>query len=290
MDRTCLDRASEFDAARPSKYSFLKLPELKLSILASVFSYVLPPAIALTSAGFLWQVLVEVRHVPTYIVPAPLDVLKRLSSDFGFFAGHGIVTLFEAMSGFVIGCLIALVAAVLMSHSRYLERSILPLAILVKLTPVIAVAPLFVIWFGFGVMPKILIAALITFFPTLINGVTGFRSVDQGSLDFLRSLRASQREIFLKLRFPSALPYLFAAFRVSVPLSVIGAVVGEWFSADRGLGSVIIVANSNLDTITLFGAVFTLAFIGIGLTILVSILERKVLFWHESSMSDKTGK
>ncbi len=290
MDRTSLDTTKRFEAARPAKRFTVRLPELKLSVLLSALSYVLPPAVAILSAVLVWQVLVEVRNVPTYIVPAPFDVFKRLWSDFGFFAGQGMVTLAEAMSGFVIGCFVALMLAVFMAHSRYLERSLLPLAILVKVTPVIAVAPLFVIWFGFGVMPKILIAALITFFPTLVNGITGFRSVDQGALDFLRSLKASQREIFFKLRFPSALPYLFAAFRVSIPLSVIGAVVGEWFSADRGLGSVIIVANSNLDTITLFGAVFTLAFLGIGLTILVSVLEKKVLFWHESSISDKMGR
>jgi NitT/TauT family transport system permease protein len=165
-----------------------------------------------------------------------------------------------------------------------LERSLLPLAILVKVTPIVAVAPLFVIWFGFGAMPKVLIAALITFFPTLVNGVTGFRSVNPGAMDFLRSLRASRREIFFALRVPSSLPYLFAAFRVSIPLSVTGAVIAEWFSADRGLGSVIVVAHNDLDMPTLFGAIFALAFIGIGLTILVGLMERKALFWHESSV------
>jgi NitT/TauT family transport system permease protein len=131
-------------------------------------------------------------------------------------------------------------------------------------------------------MPKVLIASLITFFPVLVNGVTGFRSVDRGALDFMRSLRATRREVFIKLRVPSAMPYLFAAFRVSIPLSVIGAVVGEWFSADRGLGSVIIVAHSNLDMVTLFAAIFVLSFIGIVLTVMVMVIEGRALFWHES--------
>ena len=140
------------------------------------------------------------------------------------------------------------------------------------------------IWFGFGSFPKILIAALITFFPVLVNGMIGLRSVNPGALDFFHSLDASGREIFFKLRVPSSLPYLFAAFRISIPLSIIGAVVGEWFSGDRGLGSVIIVAHNDLLMPTLFSAVLTLAFIGISLTILVSYLEKRVLFWHESTI------
>ena len=247
------------------------------------FTYVVPPLLALTVVAIIWEIWIEVRDVPTYLVPAPSDVFAGLVEDPFLFVKEGVVTLTEAMAGFVLGSTVALVAAGLMAHSRVLERSLLPLAILVKVTPIVAIAPLFVIWFGFGMMPKILITALITFFPVLVNGITGFRSVDPGAMDFLRSINASRREIFLTLRLPSSMPYLFSAFRVSIPLAVIGAVVGEWFSADRGLGSVIIVAHSNLDMVTLFGAIVTLAIMGIGLTLAVSVAEKKALFWHESS-------
>lgn len=250
----------------------------------TAIGYIIPPVIALVIVTIGWELWTRVNNVPIYIVPAPSEILRRLIGDVGFFATEGAVTMSEALAGFAIGSAVALVGATLMSHSRFLERSLLPLAILVKVTPIVAIAPLFVIWFGFGPVPKILIAALITFFPVLINGITGFRSVDPGAMDFLRSIRASNREIFFAIRIPSSMPYLFAAFRVSMPLSIIGAVVAEWFSADRGLGSVIIVAHSNLDMVTLFGAVFTLAFIGIVLTILILLIERKVLFWHESSV------
>ena len=246
-------------------------------------SYVLPPVIALSVAGVAWEIWTRLTDVPTYLVPAPSVVLDRLAGDIWYFLGHGAVTLAEALAGFALGTVVALAGAVLMTQSRYIERSLLPLAILVKVTPVVAVAPLFVIWFGFGPAPKVLIVALITFFPVLVNAVTGFRSVDRGAMNFLRSVRASRREIFLKLRAPSAMPYLFSAFRVSVPLAVIGAVIGEWFSADRGLGSVIIVAHANLDMPTLFSAIFVLSFMGIGLTILLSVIEKRALFWHESS-------
>ena len=246
-------------------------------------SYVLPPVIALSVVGIAWELWTRLTDVPTYLVPAPSIVMDRLAGDIWYFMGHGAVTLAEALTGFALGTVVALTGAILMTQSRYIERSLLPLAILVKVTPVVAVAPLFVIWFGFGLAPKVLIVALITFFPVLVNAVTGFRSVDRGAMDLLRSIRASRREIFLKLRVPSATPYLFSAFRVSVPLAVIGAVIGEWFSADRGLGSVIVVAHANLDMPTLFSAIFVLSFMGIGLTILLSVIEKRALFWHESS-------
>ncbi len=249
----------------------------------SGLGYLLPPIIALSVAGAIWEIWTRAASVPTYIVPAPSVTLNRLVSDIWFFIGEGAVTLAEALAGFALGTLVALIDATLMTQSRFIERSLLPLAILVKVTPVVAIAPLFVIWFGFGPVPKVLVVALITFFPVLVNAVTGFRSVDRGAMDFLRSVRASRREIFLKLRAPSAMPYLFAAFRVSMPLSVIGAVIGEWFSADRGLGSVIIVAHANLDMPTLFSAIFMLSLMGIGLTIMLSAVEKKALFWHESS-------
>jgi NitT/TauT family transport system permease protein len=232
-----------------------------------------------------WELWTRVADVPEYIVPAPLIVLRRLAGDIGYFAGHGAITLLEALGGFLLGSAVAITAATLMAHSRFLDRTLFPLAVLVKVTPIVAVAPLFVIWFGFGSLPKVLIAALITFFPVLVNALTGLRSVNPGTLDFFRSVDASAREVFFKLRVPSSLPYLFAAFRIALPLSIIGAVVGEWFTGDMGLGSVIIVAHNNLDMPTLFSAVLALAFIGITLTVLLSYFERRVLFWHEAFLA-----
>jgi NitT/TauT family transport system permease protein len=126
------------------------------------------------------------------------------------------------------------------------------------------------------------VAALISFFPFLVNAITGFRSVSPGAMEFVQSLRASPLDVFLKLRAPSALPYLFAALKVSLPLSLIGAVVAEWFSGDKGLGLVIFTANYELNTPTLFAAIAVLAVIGVALNTAASVLERRVLFWHEA--------
>ena len=222
------------------------------------------------------------RDISILLVPPPSRVIDRFLDRPGFFLGEGMTTLYEALLGLALGAAVALVAAVLMAHSRLAERALFPLAILVKVTPVVAVAPLLVIWFGFGLWPKVCVAALISFFPFLVNAITGFRSVNPGAMEFVRSLQASPLQVFLKLRAPSALPYLFAALKVSLPLSLIGAVVAEWFSGDKGLGLVIFTANYQLDTPTLFAAIAVLAVIGVALNTATSLVERRVLFWHEA--------
>lgn len=218
------------------------------------------------------------------MVPKPTEIAERLSADVTFFAANGAVTLLEALAGFILGSTVAFASAVLMARWWILERTLFPLAVIVKVTPVVAVAPLLVIWFGFGLIPIVSISALITFFPVLVNTVTGLKSVDPGALNFFRSVNASPRETFLKLRLPGALPYLFAAFRIAIPLSVIGAVVGEFFGGNRGLGGVIFVAHHNLDMPTSFAAILILATIGVSLTVLTSQVERRALFWHDSEV------
>lgn len=243
----------------------------------------LPPLLALAALFAGWLAYVEVTDTPAYLVPSPGSVFERWFSDAGFFAEQGWATLRNALAGLGAGGAVALALAVVMAHNRFAERSIYPLAILVKVTPVVAVAPLFTIWWGFGLAPKVAIAALIAWFPLLVNAITGFRSVDPAALAFLRSLHASPLEIFLKLRLPSSLPYLLAGLRVAAPLSVIGAVVAEWFGASQGLGRVIQVSNANLDLPTLFAAVMTLAVIGVALNTLINLLEGTLLSWHESA-------
>jgi ABC-type nitrate/sulfonate/bicarbonate transport system permease component len=244
----------------------------------------LPPALGIAAALSAWEAWVRIKDVKTYLVPAPSLVAERLYADPWLFAREGFRTLEGAMLGFVVGGLFALALATVMAQSRFLERSIFPLAILIKVTPIVAIAPLLTIWFGFGLMPKVFIAALIVFFPIMVNALIGFRSVNPNALALLESLAANRSEVFLRLRLPSSLPYLFAAFRVSIPLSVIGAVVAEWFSGDRGLGRVIYIANNNLDMPTAFAGIFTLAIIGVGLFLLTTWLERRLLFWHESTL------
>ena len=247
--------------------------------------YILPPAVALAVALACWEFWVAWRDISIIVVPRPSDVVDRFFQDPEFFWREGAYTLYEATLGLLLGSAFAIGLAVMMAHSRLAERTFFPLAIIIKVTPLVAVAPVLVILLGFGTTPKIVVAALLCFFPALVNAMTGFRDVNPGALQFLRSLHASPWQVFWKLRVPSAMPYLFAALRVTYPLALIGAVVAEWFTGDRGLGLVIFVANYNLDTPTLFAAIGVLAIIGVTLNILLSLLERRVLFWHESVRS-----
>ncbi len=285
MERSALQQSEEHAPDHEPGVTRAANGRLRLSIPISALGYLAPAAMAALVLMVGWELWVRLADVPVYIVPGPLTVLRRLFEDVGFFAGHGATTLMEAGAGFFLGSLVAVAAATLMAHSRMLERILLPLAVVVKVTPIVAIAPLFVIWFGFGSTPKILIAAIITFFPVMVNANVGLRAVDPGALDLFRSLHASRVEILLKLRAPSSLPYLFAAFRIAVPLSVIGAVVGEWFTGDQGLGSVIIVAHNDLDTPTLFAAIFSAAIIGVSLTLATFYVEKRTLFWHDSFLA-----
>ncbi len=246
-----------------------------------LFYYLLPPIIALLIMVAVWEICIKIWDVPIYIAPGPTTVFSRLSADPMFFLTHGLITLWEAISGFILGASIALWAAVIMVRYRFLERILLPVAVAIKVTPIVAVAPLFVIWFGFGMVPKVLIVGLITFFPVLVNAISVLKSVNSNTLDLFHSVNASNKEIFIRLRIPNAMPYLFAAFRISLPLSVIGAVIGEWFSGDKGLGSVIMIAHSNLNTPTLFGAIIILCVTGVLLTVILYYLENKILFWSD---------
>lgn len=228
---------------------------------------------------------VRAFDVPGYLVPAPSAVAARFASDWPDLAGEAIVTILEAAAGFAVGTAVAFAIAAAMVRSRLLERTLFPLAILVKLTPIVAVAPLFTLWFGFGSAPKVAIAALITFFPMVVNAFVGLRSADPQEVAFLETLGATRTEIFRLLRVPTALPYLFSGARISLNLALIGAVIGEWMGADHGLGRVILVANANLDLATLFAAVLLLAAMGIAANALVGAIERRVLHWHPAELA-----
>lgn len=242
---------------------------------------VLASALLLTA----WEVWVRVRDVKEYLLPAPSAVLAALADEPGRFVEAAFLSLQAALGGLALASLGAFILAVAMAHSRLLERALFPPALALKVTPIVAVAPLFTIWFGFGLGPKVLITAMITFFPMLVNSVVGLRSVDPRAHDFLRALDASRWQIFWRLRVPSSLPYVFAGLRISVPLSLIGAVVAEFLSGSAGMGQLILIANGDFDTPVLFGAVFVLAAMGILLTASVAVLERRVLFWHDSAAS-----
>ena len=243
----------------------------------------LAPVIGVVGFLGLWQGLVRLLGIPRYELPAPWDILRHLASDPGFYWTNGRRTAWEASLGFLLALVIGVLIGAAMAHSRFVDRALQPLAVLVQVTPIIAYAPAIVIWVGFGLKPILILTALVCVVPFLLNAVIGLRSVDPNVLELARSVDARRREVFWRLRLPSALPFLFAAARISVGLAMIGAVLGEFFSGvSKGLGfSVKLALGRNLP-LQLWGSVFVLAFIGSMAIVLIGALERVLLRWHSS--------
>jgi ABC-type nitrate/sulfonate/bicarbonate transport system permease component len=227
----------------------------------------------------IWEVWVQASGTPVYLVPAPSDIASVLGEDASGLVPAALVTLGEAVAGLALGGAIGLAMAVIVTFWGQLEQGVMSLALLIKSTPIIAVAPILTIWMGFGHGPKVIVTALLTFFPVLINSVEGFRSVDPAVTDWFRSIDVPSRQYFTHARWPSARPFLFAALKVAAPLAMIGAVVAEWMGASSGLGRLMWLAYTNLDMPSLFGAVFALTLLSAGVYRLVVAAERRTVHW-----------
>lgn len=240
-----------------------------------------PAAIFFLLLLVAWQVVVDVRHVSDFILPSPLVILRTTLRYFPLMMRHTWTTTYEIALGFVIGNAIAVVMALLIVNSRLIEKAFYPLLIASQTIPKVAIAPLFIIWFGSGVAPKVIITAVICFFPTVVNTVQGLKATDENAIDLLRLVAASRVQVFTKLQFPNALPYFFAGLKISIALAVIGAIIGEWVGANSGLGYVILYSTQTLRTDFLFSALFLISVLGVLLYLVVVLLER-VFSWRAS--------
>lgn len=229
----------------------------------------------------VWQIAVVVKQIPIAILPSPIDVIHTLVSDFGTLMSNLLTTMIEIVLGFVFGALVGMVFGILIAYSQTMERLLYPLVIASQMIPVFAIAPLLIIWFGFGMAPKIIIAAIIVFFPICVNQVEGLRSVDQGLVNLLRAFSATRWQIFRKASFPASVPYLIAGTQVGITFSVIGAVIAEWIGAQKGLGALMISANSMSRTDVVFAAIVVLAVLGLVLFIGVRLLADWLMPWQK---------
>ncbi len=224
-----------------------------------------------------WEVGVDLAGTPVWIVPAPSDVAMALRDGLGGLAEAAVVTLGEAVAGLVLGTATGLSMAIAITFFRHLEQAVLSVALLAKSTPIIAVAPILTIWLGFGHGPKVVVTALLTFFPMLVNALEGFRSVDPAIEDWFASVDADAVTVFRHARWPSSWPFLFTALKVSAPLAMIGAVVAEWMGASGGLGRSMWLAYTNLRMPDLFAAVVVLTGLSALTYHLVTVAERAAL-------------
>jgi len=235
-----------------------------------------------TVAVILWWVITRWSELPAFILPSPMVVLRRflMVIENGSLLWHTSYTLLEVGLGLTAGAFLATVLGYLLAKSSTLERLLSPYLVASQAIPIVAIAPLLVIWFGPGLFSKVLIAGLIVFFPVLVNTVVGIRAVPQDLRDLMRSLRATRLQTLRYLEIPAALPVFLGGLRIGATLSVIGAVVGEFVGADRGLGFLINVGRGQYDTALVFVAVFTLVAMALLLYGAVILLERKLLAWQ----------
>ena len=236
----------------------------------------LPPLAFGALALAIWQAAVMVLHIPEYLLPAPTAIVETFD---GFLADQFAVTFIEALVGFLIASLLAFAIATLFVRFHTLEQGLFPIAIAVKTTPIVAVAPLLVIWLGTGWWSKIVAAILICFFPVLVNTVKGLKAADVEYRELFETMGANQSQEFRKLRVPYCLPYLFSALKISSSLAVVGAIVGEFVGATKGLGYLIIISSAHLETATLFSAIIAAAFAGIAMFYAIGFAERRLIFW-----------
>ncbi len=234
----------------------------------------------------LWQIVVMALHIKEFVLPSPLKVfahlfLPDLAPKYHWLKHIG-TTLEEMLISFSATAFLGVFVAILVTWSRFLRRMITPIIALFNSLPKIALAPLFLLWFGFGIIPNILIAVLIAFFPVVINTAAGLNAVEEDLLDLVRYLHASKWQVFLKIRLPNSLPYVFSGFKISTTLCVVGAIVGEFIASTQGLGYLIKSSQGTMDTPPMFASLILISFLGLLFFGAISILERLVMPWRGS--------
>ena len=236
----------------------------------------------------LWELVVRSFDVPAFIVPAPSKIGYALYQGIadGLYAPHLYVTVKETLLGFLVGSTIAFVLGSAIAMSRTAEYYLYPLIVMFQAMPKVALVPLILIWFGLGITSKVVSAALVAFFPLMVNTIAGLRSVDEDRVNLMRSLSASRWQIFTMLQLPNAMPYLFAGLEIAMIFALIGAIVAELISAEKGLGMLMQSMSFSMDVAGQFSILFVLAILGLVLNGAIVFVRRRVLFWDRSRDSD----
>lgn len=236
-----------------------------------------------------WEAAVRLLEVPAFILPAPSSVAMALwrGTVNGLYLHHGWATLTETLLGFALGCTIALVLGTAVALNRYVEYFLYPYIVMFQAMPKVALAPLIIVWFGLGLTSKVMNAALVAFFPLLVNTIVGLRSADEDRVNLMRAMTASEMQIFRMLRVPNALPFLMAGLELAMIFALIGAIVGEFVGAEKGLGMLIQSMNFTLDVAGQFSVLFILSLLGLALNRAVTMIRRKVLFWDASAKAEQ---
>lgn len=245
-----------------------------------------PTLITFVIAALLWQI---VAWTNPYVLPTLEAIGISLVDDAGMYWSNFLVTLLEVVVGASAGILAGFVLAVVMAEFQIIERAVMPLVIIVMVTPIVAIAPALVVAFGFGMVPKFIVTGLVVFFPMLVNSLAGLRDVDQKAMDVFKTLHASRWEIFRELRFPGSMPYVFAGLRIALPLAVVGAAVAEFVAAGQqaGLGSLVTTSAAQANLPVTWASIALLCLLGVLLIIVLALVRKRVLWWSDGEVTAK---
>ncbi len=240
----------------------------------------LVPLLVIVVAVLLWDASLRIFKIPAFVIPTPASVGQALIRERARLVENAIPTIFESLGGFALGNLVAITTAIAFVYNKALERTLYPVAVAIRTLPIVAIAPILVLMLGNGYAPKIAIAALITFFPTLVNMVEGLESADPQAMELMHVLSASRSEVFRFVRWPTSLPYLFSAMRIASTSSVLGALVAEWIGTNKGLGYLIVLTTYDFRTALLYSAMAVTSAIALTFFFLVSVLEWLLVRWE----------
>lgn len=246
----------------------------------------LRPLLFLVFLTIAWDLAIRIFNIPAYQIPKPADVIHTLITDWHSLLVNSVPTTIATVQGFILSALFGIPIAMLIVGSRTVESYVYPLLVFSQSIPKIAIAPLFVVWFGFGMLPKVLSAFLLGFFPVVVSAVQGFKSVEPDMLDLARAMEANRFQIFRMVRLPHALPAIFSGLKVSITLAVVGAVVGEFVGSNSGLGFILQRSIGNFELPTMFAALVVLSLIGVVLFWILDLIERFAIPWHASQRQD----
>ncbi len=234
----------------------------------------------------LWEGSVRLLHVPGYLLPPPSVIFSDVLGRWTRVMQNTLITTQEIVAGYLAAVLVSIPLALAIAYSRFMEDTVYPIIVFFQIVPKIAIAPLFIIWFGFGFTPKLLLVFLLSFFPIVVSSIAGFKSVDAEILDLARSTGASAWMMFRKIRLPYALPSIFTGLKVAAALSATAAVVAEFVASDKGLGYLLLEFNGNLNTSMVFATIIVLSIVGLLVYYVVELIERILIPWHVSMQKE----
>lgn len=227
----------------------------------------------------LWQAIVTLENVPQYILPSPLKIVNTLFKEIDTIAVHTKVTLYESFVGFVISIILSFILAILMDSFSILKKSIYPILVISQTIPTIAIAPLFIIWFGFGPLPKIIVVVMVCFFPIVISLVDGFEKIDRDYINLFHTFKASKLQTFYHLKLPYAMVNLFSGLKIAATYMIMSAVIGEWLGGDQGIGVYMVRAKSAYALDKVFAAILVIVFVSILIIYIIDFIGKKIVHW-----------